>query len=104
MATKHDGNDCYTKAGDHEPIFTLRAQDMTAAATVRFWFIVNVYLRRRLKKGDDAGHALAAIEEIIDTVVSMMRRDPIENPEKLLGALETASKMELWPEQQKVAD
>lgn len=37
MSTKRQGVACYDKAGEDEPLFVLRAQDMLAAATVRFW-------------------------------------------------------------------
>jgi hypothetical protein len=41
MATKRevlaDPNSCLNKAGDDEPIFVLRAKDIVAPATVRFW-------------------------------------------------------------------
>lgn len=36
MATKHD-DPCRDKAGDDEPIFTLRAQDETAPEVVVLW-------------------------------------------------------------------
>jgi len=36
MATKHTDT-CLEKAADDEPIFVLRAQDMLAPGTVRFW-------------------------------------------------------------------
>lgn len=39
MGTKRDPgpHDCYAKAGDDEPIFTLRAKDPIAAGIVRQW-------------------------------------------------------------------
>lgn len=37
MATKRQGVACYDKAGQDEPLFVLRAQDVLAAPTVRFW-------------------------------------------------------------------
>lgn len=36
MSTKHD-DPCLQKAGDDEPIFVLRAQDMIAPDIVRYW-------------------------------------------------------------------
>lgn len=37
MATKAEGCPCYDAAADDEPIFTLRAQDVLAARTIRAW-------------------------------------------------------------------
>jgi hypothetical protein len=39
MATKRQGNDCYEKADADEPVFTLRAQDMTAPVVVGVWIV-----------------------------------------------------------------
>ena len=39
--TKHD-NSCLEKAGDDEPIFVLRGQDITAPQVVAFWIGLNV--------------------------------------------------------------
>ena len=37
MATKSEGCPCYDAAGDDEPIFTLRAQDVLSPDVVEFW-------------------------------------------------------------------
>lgn len=37
MATKRKGVTCYDKAGEDEPLFVLRAQDILAARLVREW-------------------------------------------------------------------
>lgn len=47
--------DCHTRAEDDEPIFTLRANDRHAAATVRYW--ANLY--RAAPEHDEAKHAEA---------------------------------------------
>lgn len=54
MATKHNDS-CLMKAGDHEPIFVLRAQDKSAPVIVLFWIMVqiliNIWLGSDLAKG-----------------------------------------------------
>lgn len=44
MGTKADPapNDCYAKAADDEPIFTLRAKDPAAPETIRAWVMIRV--------------------------------------------------------------
>ena len=37
MSTKREGDSCYQKAAEDEPIFVLRAQDLLAPACVRTW-------------------------------------------------------------------
>lgn len=37
MATKRNGVACYDKAGEDEPLFVLRAQDILASKVVRYW-------------------------------------------------------------------
>ena len=54
MGTKQNpGNfDCYTKAADDEPIFTLRANDPIAPMIVRYW-IYKTYTDTELDLGDN---------------------------------------------------
>ena len=45
MSTKRNGVPCYDKAGEDEPLFVLRGQDITSPATIRFWVEANPQLR-----------------------------------------------------------
>lgn len=59
MATKHDSI-CLEKAGDDEPIFVLRGQDVTSTATIRFWLKMNPQLSPA--KVSDAFNVIKAME------------------------------------------
>jgi hypothetical protein len=37
MSTKLEGVPCYDKAGEREPVFVLRAQDILADRVVEYW-------------------------------------------------------------------
>lgn len=80
MATKHTDT-CLQKAGDNEPIFVLRAQDITAPGLVRMWAI----LARERAKDQRTG----AVSKALDA--------------KLQEAEELAQAMEKWP-RRKVPD
>jgi len=100
MATKaHDP--CREKAADDEPIFTLRAQDISAPTVVRFWVAVQECLRRGTELGCSPEEMLKAIEGGIQA------QYPLEQHQnsKLGEALATAEWMERWPRRKrKVAD
>lgn len=49
MATKHTDT-CLQKAGDDEPIFVLRAQDITAPETIMYWLHLNPRLPDKKRK------------------------------------------------------
>jgi hypothetical protein len=49
MATKHTST-CISKAADDEPIFALRAQDMSAPILVEFWVKMNPQLPEQKKQ------------------------------------------------------
>ena len=68
MGTKNDPGpiDCYKAAGGDEPIFTLRASDPSAPATIRAW--VNFTLQRyksraKLEKLQEALSVADAMEK-----------------------------------------
>lgn len=42
MATKRAGCSCYENADQDEPLFVLRAQDVTAPRTVAQWILENI--------------------------------------------------------------
>lgn len=44
MATKNEGVPCYDKAAPDEPLFVIRAQDLTGPATIRHWLQLNPQL------------------------------------------------------------
>jgi len=99
MATKaHDP--CREKAADDEPIFTLRAQDISAPLVVLFWTAVQMQLSRALKVGVSPREALAAIESGLvndkDLVFDLTNV-------KIGDALQCATQMAKWPTR-KVAD
>lgn len=75
MGTKNNpGNfDCHTKADGDEPIFTLRAKDLTAPLLVRLW----VHIRK---------HEAAVKGETITAAYHA----------KLQEALVCADEMEIW--------
>lgn len=72
MATKHTDT-CLQKAADDEPIFVLRAQDLSAPKVVRFW--AEQYKADRNFDGDFCGPRLAKYDE----------------------AMALADRMEKWP-------
>ena len=57
-----DPNSCLNKAADDEPIFVLRAQDVTAAKTIRDWAQLLMSLGGSLLKANDALHTAKAME------------------------------------------
>jgi hypothetical protein len=41
MSTKAKGDSCWEKAAPDEPLFVLRAQDVTAPDVIEFWISLN---------------------------------------------------------------
>lgn len=64
MGTKQNpGNfDCYGKAADDEPIFTLRAKDPSAPNVIRWWVALNATLQSK-EKIEEALRCADAMEE-----------------------------------------
>lgn len=77
MGTKNNPGkfDCFVKAEDDEPIFTLRGKDPLAGATVRHW----VALRRQAaleklgeaERIEEALQCAAAMDEYYDTKIAV---------------------------------
>lgn len=100
MATKAQGNDCYDKAAPDEPVFTLRAQDVTADLAVEFWVRVNACLRERLQQGATIAAARAELKLLLGRELPL-NCDVLDA--KLGEALACAAEMVSWPNR-KLAD
>jgi hypothetical protein len=61
MATKKSGIPCYDKAGEDEPLFVLRATDITAPGVVKYWV---ASARRRGCSEEKLQEALKCAEEM----------------------------------------
>ena len=79
MSTKLT-NKCLEKAADDEPIFVLRAQDIIASSTVKYWALA---LHLAICNKGLKGRARHKISEC--------------SQPKIKEALELATKMEQWP-------
>ena len=91
MATKRLGNDCYEKAGPDEPVFTLRAQDLTAGAFVRGWAKGQAWARKWRRFGLSEEEVLAELENRLDAAFCGITFERIT--EKEADALRTATDM-----------
>ena len=73
MATKRLGNDCYEKAEPDEPVFTLRAHDMTAPVVVGVWivfqFVVDLIAQQPVCP-------VAKLREAFECALAMRSYDP----------------------------
>lgn len=63
MATKRAGDSCYENAGETEPIFTLRAQDVLAPMVVEYWAELAAKLKVRPEKILEAYRTAQAMRE-----------------------------------------
>jgi hypothetical protein len=59
MATKRTGVKCYDKAGEDEPLFVLRAQDLSSPGVVLEWIKANIETAPHAKLRDALETALA---------------------------------------------
>ena len=94
---------CFEKAKAHgEPIFVLRAQDVTADLVVDFWAIVQVRVREHMDHGHTMQRAVQLVREyfFLDSVNSPRYPTGIA---KLDTAVTKAEAMRQWPNR-KLAD
>lgn len=91
---------CYAKAMmNNEPVFVLRAQDITAPVAVKFWAKVQLKLREFIDTGMSTGEAVRQVEKYYFLEEEGAYTDP-----KLDGAIVIAEAMENWAGNKKVAD
>ncbi len=94
---------CFSRAkADNMPLFTLIAQDPTAAPLVALWGDAQRYIRQQLAQGRALQDVLADIERRLSVVFADVENDP-EIPEKIAEAYRIAAAMGAWPKK-KVAD
>jgi len=65
MATKTN-DPCREKAGEDEPIFTLRAQDLTADLLVHLWADAQRFVAARIGEGWEQAHAVKMLRGRLD--------------------------------------
>lgn len=107
MATKAQGDDCYTKAKPDEPLFTLLGRDYSAPATVDFWEAGNRWMRKRIDEGAPPAQAAAELRQKVQEMFPQITLIQLDAADPLIGkfaeAAECADEMERWPEK-KLAD
>lgn len=94
VATKHDSV-CLQKAGDAEPIFVLRAQDMTAPVLVRVW--AGLLVQLRFLELDDPATVVSALRHFEARLLDVLPVSTATPSGKVLEALAIADAMEHWP-------
>jgi hypothetical protein len=95
---------CLLNAKKGEPLFVLRAQDLTASFTVELWAYFQLALRNLVKSGETPYRAWALVREHF--VQAMTPQQPPGNKEeftKIAGAYEICDHMKAW-EPKKLAD
>lgn len=93
MSTKHDSV-CLEKAGDEEPIFVLRAQDVTAPILVRVWARMVGTLQLAQDQGQTIEPILRSMAARLDEALPDLS---VGSSAKLDGAQAIANLMEAWP-------
>lgn len=89
MGTKSNPGefDCYAKAADDEPIFTLRSKDPLAPIFIRMWIAVR------------GGNVLELFSLLADLVQAGMQYSMTpDDPEKIMEAYDCADAMERYRE------
>lgn len=89
---------CLQKAANDEPIFVLRAQDITADILVELWAELQEEIRNMVRDGMTPEEAAGTIRR----QYGLVGREGVDDP-KLLEAYDLAAKMQRWPNR-KVAD
>lgn len=93
---------CYEKAtAKGEPVFVLRASDISSPLVVTFWVTVQQRLKMLMDSGATMTEALEAIR-VADMIPSLSIM-PAVMPDKEGSALEIAKQMQDWPTR-KLAD
>lgn len=86
-----------------QPIFTLKAQDVTAPMVVKLWADLQRFLDLNRKRGFSTLESLTVLEQRCSAVcedTEWIR--PI--PDKIQSAYRIAEEMEDWPHSKKIAD
>lgn len=86
-----------------EPIFLIRAQDITAPSIVHLWSDANQYLRENMERGVSQKETLRVIEERLSNVFQDLGEEK-RTDDKIMGARRIAVKMDEWTGTKKIAD
>jgi hypothetical protein len=98
-----ESEQCYAKATiNGEPVFVIRAQDITAHLVVDFWVAVNAYMQEKVKEGQSMVFAIERARQLhgVPRASSYGMNDL--NP-KLNSALDISRAMMRW-DNRKLAD
>ena len=91
-----ESEQCYAKATiNGEPVFVIRAQDITAHLCVDFWVAVNAYMQEKVNEGQSLIYAIERARELHGVPRSSSYGMNDLNP-KLNSALEISRAMMRW--------